>query len=305
MSLSQARVVDPVLTTHVQGYRHPDRVGQLLFPAVPVSVSAGKVVEFGRESFILYNARRAPGAATKQIEFGYEGKPFVLSQDSLESKVPREFARDAAAVPGINLGVRASNTVMNALTLTLEYEQAQIATDPANYDANHKLALSGSSQWSDGSSDPIGNIENGRQAVRASCGLYPNTMVLGPAPYAALKNHPKVTARFRNTDIVTAQMLAALFELDVLTEGRSVVADDTGTFRDVWGGDVVMAYAPRASSGVEEPSFGYTYTMAQNPFVEAPYWDGNKKSWIYGVTYERGPVLTGMAAGFLIKNVVE
>lgn len=122
MSLSQARVVDPVLTTHAQGYRHPERVGHLLFPSVPVAVAAGKVVEFGRESFILYNARRAPGAATKQIVFGYEGKPFALVQDSLEAKVPREFARDAGAVPGIDLGVRATNTVMNALTLTLEHE---------------------------------------------------------------------------------------------------------------------------------------------------------------------------------------
>ena len=84
-----------------------------------------------------------------------------------------------------------------------------------------------------------------------------------------------------------------------------MVAGDCRTFGDVWGKDAVLAYAPRSSSGLEEPSFGYTYTMLQNPFVEAPYWDGNKKSWIYGVTYERAPVLTGMAAGFVIKNAVE
>lgn len=147
-------------------------------------------------------------------------------------------------------------------------------------------------------------IEEGRQAVRASCGLYPNTMVLGPPAYGALKTHPKVVARFRNTDIITAQMLAALFELESLVEGKAVVADDAGAFSDVWGGHGVLAYAPRSPGGLEEPSFGYTYTMQKNPFVETPYWDGNKKSWIYGVTYERAPVLTGMAAGYLIQNAV-
>lgn len=305
MSLSQARVVDPVLTTHVQGFRHPDRVGRLLFPAVPVNLSAGKVVEFGKESFVLYNARRAPGAATKQIDFGYEGRPFSLVQDSLESKVPREFAREALASPKIDLGMRASNTVMNALTLTLEYDQARIATDLTNFDNNHKTTLSGTSLWSDGSSHPVAVIEAARQAIRASCGVYPNTMVLGPPVYAALKNHPEVVARFRNTDIISAQMLAALFELENVVEGRSVVADDSGTFSDVWGKDAVLAYVPTTPGGFEEPSFGYTYTMAGNPYVEAPYWDSNKKSWIYGVTYERAPVLTGMAAGFLIKNAVQ
>ena len=101
MSGSQVRVVDPILTTHARGYKHADRVGGLLFPTVDVTVSAGKVIEFGKESFMLYNARRAPGGATKQVDFGYLGKPYELVQDSLDGKVPREFERDAAAVPGI------------------------------------------------------------------------------------------------------------------------------------------------------------------------------------------------------------
>lgn len=302
MNINQARVVDPVLTTHVQGYKHPDRVGAMLFPSVPVKIAAGKVIEFGRESFTLYNARRAPGAATKQIEFGYEGKPFSLVQDSLESKVPREFARDAQAVPGIDLGMRASNLVMNSLTLTLESDQARIATTAGNYDASHKVALSGTDKWTDPASDPIADIEAARQAIRTSCGAYPNTAILGPAAYSALKNNAKIVARFRNTDVFTAQMLASLFELEQLAEGRAVVADDTGAFQDVWGNAAVLAYVPKKPGGFEEPSFGYTYTMEGNPFVEVPYWDGNKKSWVYGVTYERIPVLTGMDAGFLIQN---
>lgn len=302
MSLAQSRVVDPVLTTHARGYKHPERVGHRLFPSVDVGVTAGKVVEFNKDSFVLYNARRAAGAATKRIEFGYEGRPYALVQDSLEGKVPREFARDAAAVPGIDLGMRATNGVMSVLTLTLEYDQAQLATDSANYDADHKLTLSGTSQWSHASSDPVTNIEAARQAVRRSCGMYPNLMIAGPKPYQALKNNPQVVARFRNSDVVTAQMLANLFEIDEVIEGRAVVADSAGAFQDVWGNFAILAYVPKSPSGMEEPSFGYTYTMKGNPFVEPAYWDGNQKSHIYGVTYERAPVLAGMAAGFLFST---
>ena len=36
--------------------------------------------------------------------------------------------------------------------------------------------------------------------------------------------------------------------------------------------------------------------------VETPYWDANSKSWVYGVSYERAPVLSGIASGYLIVN---
>ncbi|HAE49762.1 MAG: hypothetical protein CMO30_17420 [Tistrella sp.] len=302
MTSAQARVVDPVLSTHARGYRHPDRVGNLLFPAVPVDVAAGKVVEFGRESFMLYNARRSPGGATKRIQCGYVGKPYELVQDSLEGTVPRELARDASAVPGIDLGIRTTNTVMQALTLALEHQQAGIALDPANYDGGHKATVASGLKWGTDDGKPIADVEAARQAVRASCGSYPNVMVLGPVAYAALKTSRQIVDRFRNADIVTPQMLANLFELGSVVEGRAVIVEnEEDGFVDVWGNAAVLAYVPPAPTGAEEPSFGYTYTMRDNPFVEQPYWHGNTKSWVYGVTYERQPVLTGMSAGFLIQ----
>lgn len=304
MSLNpaRARVVDPVLSTHVRGYRQAGHVGHFLFPRVEVEVSAGKVIEFGKEDFMLYNARRAAGAATKRIEFGYEGKPFALVQDSLESKVPREFARDAAAVPGIDLGLRASSKVMNSLTLTLEHDQATLATNPANYDDDHKETLTSTDKWTHADSKPISVISEARQAIRRSCGFYPNVLLCGPDPYAALKTNAEIAGRFRNVDIITADLLAKLFEIDHVVEGKAMTANDDGAFTDVWGNYAILAYAPDSPSGQEEPSYGYTYTMKGHPFVEAPYWDANQKSWIYGVTYERIPVQAGMSAGYLIIN---
>ncbi|WP_165905241.1 hypothetical protein [Rhodovulum euryhalinum] len=48
-------------------------------------------------------------------------------------------------MPGIDLGKRAVNLVMDALTLTLEIEQAELALDPANYPVENQLTLAGSS----------------------------------------------------------------------------------------------------------------------------------------------------------------
>ena len=114
MNINQARIIDPVLTEVTQGYRHPERIGHVLFPRVPVFARGGQIIEFGKESFRRYNTRRAPGTNTKRLEFGYQGKPFVLVQDALEGMVPSwyrcRYRGDGHSYPGTgNRAGRARN----------------------------------------------------------------------------------------------------------------------------------------------------------------------------------------------------
>jgi hypothetical protein len=303
-SQSQVRVINPILSTVVQGYRQQGLIGDVLFPAVPVEVSGGQIIEFGKEAFMQYSTARAPGGATKRIEFGYLGKPFALFNHALEAKVPREFLRDAKAVPSIDLATRAVSTVMKVIKLSLEIDQAALALDASKYGTNNKIALTGASKWSDTTSDPGAQIESYREAVRQSCGVYPNVLALSAQAYATLKQHSKIVERlkFANVGVLTPDLLAAWWDLDKVVVGAAVKADDSGTLTDVWGNNAVLSYVPTASLGLEEPSYGYTYTMTGHPLVEEPYYDNNAKSWIYGVGYERAPVLSGISSGFLIQN---
>ncbi len=302
MNNSQVRVIDPILTNVAQGYRHAEHVGHSLFPRVPVQVAGGQVMEFGQESFRFYNARRAPGSNTKRVEFGYLGKPFALLQDALEGKVPFEHLRDAGRVPGINLGTRAANATMRALSLALENEQAGTARNAANYDADHKIDLA-AAKWTDDANNPNSDLDIGKTACADSIGIEPNVLVLSRAAFFAAKNNANVLERFKYTskESITAVMLAALFDLDHVVVGKAITFDDAGASTAIWGKDAVLAYVPDSPSGTEEPS--YTYTMESHPVVEQPYQDRNAKSWIYPVTYERAPVLSGMTAGYLLQNV--
>lgn len=303
MNNRQVRVIDPILTTHAQGYRQQEMVGSALFPRVPVAVSGGQVLEFGKEAFRLYNARRAPGANTKRIEFGYLGKPFALVQDALEGKLPIEHIRDTSQIPNIQLGQRSVNTVMRSLLLALEAEQADIARNASNYDADHKVDLS-AAKWSTPAGDPAKDVRAGREAIRETIGVYPNVLLLSAKAFAAASENPKVLERFKYTssDSVTAEMLARLMDVDRVVVGKAVAADARGTFSDIWGADAVLAYAAPEASSIEEPSYGYTYTLEGHPLVEQSYYDNSAKSWIYPVTMERSPVLTGITAGFLFQN---
>ncbi len=306
---TSVRVIDPILTTHVQGYQHPGRVGHLLFPRVPVYVSGGQILEFGKESFRKYATRRAPGGATRRITFGYLGKPFALVQDSLEAPVPREFMRDASRVPGIDLGRMATDTTMQVITLALESEQAAVAVAAANYDNDHKLALAAGTKWSADTGVPLTDIDTGREAIRASIGMEPNTLILSAVAWKAARNNPQVAARIYaeqpDTDRgpVTLEQFRRAVDLPTVAVAGAIAADENDAFEDIWGNNAVLAYvAPQGQAAVPVPSYGYTYTMDGHPLVEQPYWDNNAKSWIYGVTMERAPVLTGMAAGFLLQS---
>ncbi len=310
MTPSQARVIDPILSTVAQGYRNAELIGSALFPVVPVGQRGGKIITFGKEDFALYNTGRVPGANTKRVQYGYSGANYALESHSLEGLVPVELSQEAQVVPAINLGQGAVQRTKNIIDLRLENAQATLATTAANYGASNKTTLAGTSQWSDltsGVSDPISDIETAKEAIRKQIGRRPNTGVMGAAVFAKLKQHPKVVDRMKYTgrDIATTDILASLFGVSQVKVGEAVYSDAAGAMADVWGKFVIVAYsevANLASMGL--PTYGYTYQLAGYPIAEAPYYDRNPKSWIYPVTDEVAPVIAGAIAGYLISAAV-
>lgn len=307
MTPGQARVIDPILTTVAQGYKNADFVGNALFPVVPVDQRGGKIITFGKEDFMLYNTGRAPGAATKRVTFGHQGASYALEQHALEGLVPWELMQDANAVPGIDMGRVAVTKTQNIIGLRTEKAQADLATTAANYAASNKATLSGTDRWDDAASKPATQVADAIETVRSKVGKRANTVVIGAAVFAVLKNHPEVIDRIKFTgrDVVTAELLASLWDVKRVLVGDAVYASDAGDFADVWGKNVVLAYTDIGSlADMGLPSYGYTYRLRNHPIVEEPYQDRNQKSWVYPVTDELSPVIAGALGGFLYSSVV-
>lgn len=311
MTPSGARVVDPVLSTIAQGYSNSEMVASALFPAVPVPVRGGKIITFGKEDFMLYGSQRAPGENTKRVQFGYAGGNYALVDYGLEGQVPIEVIQEGQAGPGIDHAAMAVRKVSNIMALRLEKQAADIARTAASYAAANKVTLAGVTQWSDftsATSLPIQNIETAKEAVRAATGKRPNTVVLGAAVMAKLRQHPNVVDRMKYTgrDVATAEILAALFGVQRVLVGDAIYSNDAGTaFTDVWGKDVVVAYTELGSvADMGAPSYGYTYQLSGYPLAEDPYYDRNSKSWVFPVTRAEAPVLASASAGYLIKDAV-
>ena len=306
---AQSRVVDPILTTHAQGYMRPGNVGRLLFPIAIVAQYGGQVLEFGKEAFRRYNTQRAPGSAIKRVTFGYAGKPYAIVPNALEATVPDETDNEARQVPGLDLASDSVEVVLDVMELSHEYECADLARNASLYDVNHKVALVGQNRWKGTVGDPSVDIQTAIEAVRKSVGVRPNIVVLSASAFAACQFNPKILDRLKYTgrDAVTVEILAKLWNVKTVEVAEAVGASGADDdLSDIWGDDVIVAYVAPATGGnrrsAARPSYGYTYSITGMPAVKKPYYENNSLSWIYPVIADRKPVLSGITAGYLIQN---
>jgi len=308
MNLSQARVVSPVLPGVAQGLHNAELIGDALFPFVPVEQRAGKIISFGKEDFFLYSGGRAPGSNTKRVSFGYSGSEFTLMQFALEGIVPFEILQEAAKGPGINQRKRAEAGVLRIVLLNLEKLQADLALNAGNYPTANKASLGGSSLWSDPlSSDPLADVETGKEAIRRQTGRYPNTLMLSAQTAKALRVHADIIdlIKYTGRGVAWTNLFADLFGVERVVIGGAVYADSTGALVDIWGKAAVLAFTELgAVADMGLPSYGYTYRLDGCPLVETPYEDRPKKSWVCPVTDELSPVIASAGAGYLISPAV-
>jgi hypothetical protein len=310
-----------ILSTYATGYTNAEFKGRYLFPFAEVPARTGIIIQFDDAAFVPAEDDRADGGPFNEIQDGYEGKSFSLRNKGLAYKVPVEFEEEAA-LANINLGKRASNSLMRRSALNIELEQAKIARNPANYNGL-VVALSGTSQFNDPASRPDQIIETAKLAIASRTGRKPNVMVGGEQVTSALRTNPLIRANFQPTSsmAITDEMLAQYFNVERYISGEGVWRNSaTGNLEFIWGKDLIIAYTnPKAFGGQDgritysadndvdrmaEPSKFYTYVLKGVPKVSNAFWWEMNDSWYYKLRFERQHFVTGVDSGYLIQNAV-
>ena len=114
-------------------------------------------------------------------------------------------------------------------------------------------------------STPIEVISNQAVKMASKTGFKPNTLVLSPYVFYALKNHATILDRIKYTEkgIVTADLLASLFEVDNVYVAWGVVneagqgANDDIDF--IMGKHALLCYV-NPKPALKKPSAGYMFT---------------------------------------------
>lgn len=318
MTLPKTRVFDPVLRDLSIGYTNSEAIWNMIMPAVPVTLYGGKLIVFDKATRSKRNFSRSPESGYRTIRRTYSDLSYALELKGGEFPVPIEHATDAEENIGLQWDQIATDTLMEGLTLELEDEVATLVTTAATYPTANKTTLSGSSQWSDSTSDIFDDVKAAKSAVRKATGRDPNVMWMGSDVWDAVCDHPAVVDRFKHTQvgILNEELVAGAFGVEKLAIGK-MTDSSSGSDEYIWGKFAGLAYVdpralqtgrlPLALNGQVNrfrPSFGYTYVMENHPFPKPVEWDEGKDTWFYRTKFDREPNITSIDSGFLFSAAV-
>lgn len=305
--LQNLRVVDPVLTELARGYANAALIHEALFPVAFMGKEAGKIPQFGKEAFKIYNTERALRAKSNRINpEGRTSIDVVLDEHDLEYPIDyRESAEDM-----FNLEQHATIVTTEGIRLRLEKQAADAAQNAANYAAANKVTLTGTDQFTDeANSDPVDVIETGKEAIRSKIGRRPNVAAIGADSFRVLKQHPKLIERIKYSmkGVLTVELLQELLGIPEIVVGESVYSSDAGDFSDLWGDNIILAYVPGQQDTLPndartpyEPSYGYTLRKRGQPMVDR--YEEAKKLELVRSTDIAKVALVGAEAGYLITD---
>lgn len=254
--------IDEVLTQISIAYaqNEADFVAPQVFPTIPVDKQSNKYWTFTKNDWFRDEAeKRADNTPSA-------GSGYTLSTDSYFCDV-WAFHRDlgsqlrANADAVLRLEANAARFVTQRLLLRQEIQWASDFFTTSVW-AND---VTPAALWSDyANSDPIEDVETGKEAILSVTGLLPNTLVLGYQVFRKLKNHPDFRDRIKYTssENVTTGLLARIFEVDRVLVCKSIKATNkkgaTGAYSFVHGKHALLMHvAPTPAP--ETPSAGYCF----------------------------------------------
>ncbi len=299
---AELRIVDPVLTNLAWGYKNAAMVASALFPRVGVDKEGGKIPVFGKEAFKEYNTYRALRGNTNIMPVDARTTvDVVLDEHDLAYPIDRrEKAGSTFDEQKIGLKI-----VQDAMALRHEIACALIACTAGSYASSNKVTLSGTTQFSHASSVPITTIETAKTAVAASCGIKPNTMLMGGAVYDCLAQHTTLMERIKYSmkGVLTLDLMKEIFGIPNIFVGDALKSTDAGVLSKVWSDFVVLAYVAQGSESEFEPSYGYDLFKKGYPQTDVYTSQGGKVDNVRNTDIHK-PVMVGAVAGYLISDAL-
>ncbi|OGI31338.1 MAG: hypothetical protein A2287_02790 [Candidatus Melainabacteria bacterium RIFOXYA12_FULL_32_12] len=300
--------INAYLSEVARGYRNSAFIAENLFPVIESELEKVDIFEFNKEAFQVYNTERAIRANSNVVSpKGFNKKSATLTEHDLA--YPIDY-REEDESKKVKLQLHATNVVTEGLKLKHEKQCADLVQNPNNYTSGNKIILAGNSKFSNygdnniPASDPVGVIEDAKDAIAGKIAQDPNTMVIGHESWKKLKRHPQIQGLISNNQnkIVTLNFLKEIFEIPNIFIGKSVFVDENGNFVKVWSDNIILAYTSPLSSRTEyDPAFAYTVRKKNALTIDEYRKEGNKLKYIRATDIYT-PFLVGPEAGYLISD---
>lgn len=298
--------IDPVLTQIAVGYKQAEFISEKIMPVVWSDREGVQAPKFGKGSVVEYNTERAVGAASNIITLDAPSYlPVVLEEHDLAA--PVDYRQEAESL--FDEQAKATRRATAGVQLRQEIEAATLLQSKSVYENGHSKDLSLTTKWSDANANPVKDVADAKEVVRAACGVRPNVLVLGASVAHALSYHKALQNILGANErkLITPELLKVLFEVDEVLIGNAVSAPAPNKqTKDVWGNFAALIVRPTIQeSGNDEgqPAFGYTFRRKGMPVVDR-YSDQGNKVELSRYTDIRKVAAVGGACGFLFEKAV-
>ena len=244
-------------------------IADKVFPIVPVKRQSDVFYTYNKGDFMRDEAQvRGAGTESAGGDYGVEAAdPYYCRKHAFHKDVT-EDERTNYDDP-LDADTDATDFVSQKMLIRREMEWASkffntgiwgTETTGVASEATTGQAI----KWDLATSNPIKDNTDAAVAMAGATGFKPNTLVLSPKAFNALKNHEDILDRIKYTQkgIVTEDLLATLFGVDNVYVAWGVVnsaakgAADSVDF--IMGKHALLCYvAPRP--GLKKPSAGYIF----------------------------------------------
>ncbi len=263
--------VDAILTNMSVAYIQDESafIATKVFPIVPVEKETDKYFVFRKEDWFRDDAQRR-GDAEESAGGGYS-----LSTDSYACDLwafHKDLGRKALANADAPLDPEREATQFVTRKILLRQEIQWVSDYFGPVWGTNMAGVAGVPgpgqfrQWSDfAASDPIEDVEAGKEAILSNTGFEPNTLVLAYPVYRKLRRHPDFRDQLKYTtaDNVTAEIMARIFDIQRVLVAKAVKAtakegDPAQTYDFTHGKNALLCYAA-PNPALNAPSAGYIF----------------------------------------------
>lgn len=265
--------IDSLLTNvSVAYFQAPSQkfIAPQVFPVIPVDKQSNKYLIYNKNDWFRDEAqKRADSTESVGSGFNLSNTSYQADVWAIHKDIGDQLLANADSV--LNLSADASRFVMQRLMLRMELQWIADFFKTGVWGTNDLTGVAGVPaanqfrQWSDyTNSDPINDIETGKENILSVTGFMPNTLVMGYQVFRQLQNHPDLIDRYKYTQssVITEELMARLFGVERILVSRAIYATnnegETAAYSFITGKNALLLYVP-PSPGLLTPSAGYTF----------------------------------------------
>lgn len=232
------------LTNVAVDYKNAEYIADQVLTNIPVKKESDLYYTFVRD-FRIPETLRANGSPSNRISWAVSTTAYALQEHALKDVITD---RDRGNADDIDVDVKTTETLTDKILLRKEFDAATQLFTTGSWGNNASATTATSWAYNTTTSNPIGNVQSASTVILKNSGRRPNKMIMGSDVFDALKGNTNVFNRVQYVEraIVTAELLASLFDLDKVFVGNAVY--DAGlegvaeSITSVWGPNALLAY---------------------------------------------------------------